>query len=97
MVEPGFPLGIEESVSFPTMTFDPGPGPFGLFCYTDGVIEAMDNDRRQFGTDRLLHALVELHTLDPTPLVKGVRKQVAAFAAAAKQSDDITILAARIE
>ncbi len=97
MVEPGFPLGIEESVSFPTMTFDPGPGPFGLFCYTDGVIEAMDNDQQQFGTDRLLDALVELHTLDPTPLVKGVRKQVSAFAADAKQSDDITILAARIE
>jgi serine phosphatase RsbU (regulator of sigma subunit) len=95
-VDPGYPLGVEEEVHYPTATVDLGPEPFGLVCYTDGVIEAMDPARRQFGKERLLETLSGLRTLDPQKLVKGIRDQVSGFAAGAKQSDDITILAARV-
>lgn len=96
-VEPGLPLGVMEEADYTTATVTLGPEPFVYFCYTDGVVEAMNNDHQMFTLDRLLEILTELGETDPQPLVKQVRKEVADFASGAQQSDDITILAARIE
>ena len=94
--EAGYPLGIMEEVEYPTTTADLGPDPFALFCYTDGVIEAMNTDRQQYGADRLLETLGNAGELDPQPLVKHVRKDLTGFVAGAKQSDDLTMLAALV-
>ncbi len=94
--ESGYPLGVLEGADYTTLTVDIGPEPLVLFCYTDGVIEAMNADRQQFGSDRLHEMLAEVRNLNPEPLVKQVRKRVATFAAGAKQSDDITMLAVRV-
>jgi sigma-B regulation protein RsbU (phosphoserine phosphatase) len=94
--ECGFPLGIVEEAEYATAVVDIGPEPWVLFCYTDGVIEAMDTDRKQFGSERLLGVLAEVREDDPQTVVKHVRHQVADFADGAQQSDDITMLAARI-
>jgi sigma-B regulation protein RsbU (phosphoserine phosphatase) len=95
-VEPYFPLGIEESAEFRTAEIELGEGPTVFFCYTDGVIEAMNPDGEHFGLSRLMESLTDRTDLSPVGLVKHVRKQVAAHAGTARQSDDITILAARI-
>ncbi|MFQ5493824.1 MAG: SpoIIE family protein phosphatase, partial [Phycisphaerae bacterium] len=42
--EPGYPLGIVENAEYPTVSAELGPDPFAMFCYTDGVIEAINND-----------------------------------------------------
>ncbi|UCC30661.1 MAG: SpoIIE family protein phosphatase [Phycisphaerales bacterium] len=94
--EAGYPLGIMEEVEYPTTTADLGPEPFAFFCCTDGVIEAMNNDRQQYGSDRLLQTLSEVGELDPQPLMKHVREDIAGFVAGAKQSDDLTMLAALV-
>lgn len=94
--ESAYPLGVVEEADYKTTTAEIGPEPFVLFCYTDGLIEAMNEDGQMFGLDRLRQALTEFRELDPQPLVKHVRKAVASFAASAKQSDDITLLAARV-
>jgi sigma-B regulation protein RsbU (phosphoserine phosphatase) len=95
-VEQGFPLGVVQDAEFPTTMVELGGEPVVLFCYTDGVIEAMNPDLKMLQMDGLIQSLTELGPLAPAHLIKQVRKCVTEFAAGAKQSDDITMLAARI-
>ena len=75
---------------------DTGDDPYVFFTYTDGVVEAMNAQGEQFGMERL-HPVLEAHTdLNPHALIKQVRKSVTHHADGAQQSDDITILAARV-
>lgn len=60
-----------------------------LFLYTDGVNEAIDENRQFYGTERL-EALLRTHSADP---VRAVFDDVRAFSGAAEQHDDITMLA----
>jgi sigma-B regulation protein RsbU (phosphoserine phosphatase) len=92
----GLPLGIEEGETFTTTALDLGSDPFMLFCYTDGVVEAMNGADEAFGLSRLRQAIIEHRELDPQTLVHHVRASVASFAAGAEQSDDITMLAVRV-
>ena len=94
--EPAFPLGVVEDAEFPTATADLGPAPFTFCCYTDGVIEAMNPDNEMFGEERLLDTLSKQKMENPRSIVQQVRKAVESFAAGARQSDDITIMAAYV-
>ena len=94
--EAAFPLGISEEAEYTSCDLELGPGPFILFGYTDGVVEAMNEAGQTFGKDRLIEALKEPSELDPAALVKQVRKRVTDFVADARQSDDITMLAVRV-
>jgi len=91
--EGGFPLGIEVEATFESCECPLGSSSLTLFCYTDGVTEALDVNGEPFGTERLLAAIAEHHDLQPQALIRHVRKQVVAFVGAAPQSDDITMLA----
>lgn len=66
-----------------------------LFLYTDGVTEAMDNDKALYGTPRLLQLMEEKSTLRLGDLLYEVRRNVDAFSKGAPQSDDITMLVLR--
>ena len=95
--EPTYPLGVVDEAVFSKSTVDLGPDPFLLFCYTDGVIEAMNPEGEMFAAERLIEVLSNRPDLNPQGLVKQVRKSVTNFVAGARQSDDITILAARVD
>ncbi len=95
-VNAGFPLGVVAETVYPTTITQLGATPCLLFCYTDGVIEAWDPQGEAFGMDRLREVLSQRGDLNPGAIVKQIRKQVSTFAAGAEQSDDITMLAARI-
>jgi len=64
-----------------------------LFVYTDGVSEAMDQDRSQFGEERILAALQG--QMSATTAVHSVSSAIREFAGQAEQHDDITMLALR--
>lgn len=59
-----------------------------LFLYTDGVTEAMDRNRRLYGSERLERVLAS----QPAHLCPSVRQDVDAYVDGAEQSDDLTIL-----
>lgn len=96
-MDAGMPLGVCEDGAYPTVDVELGPAPYSLFCYTDGIVEAMNGDRHQFGHDRLVTALQDAGPAPPLSLVKQVRKQVAQHVGNAAQSDDITLLAVAVE
>ena len=96
-VATGFPLGVVEDAEYESTDCDVGADPFTMFCFSDGVTEAMNGAGEMFGTAGLMRVLAEKRDLNPQGLVKQVRKGVATFVGEANQSDDITILAAKCE
>lgn len=63
--------------------------------FSDGVSEAMNPAEDFYGQDRLLAVLGASAGAAPAETVTRVLADVRGFAAGAKQSDDITLLAAR--
>jgi phosphoserine phosphatase RsbU/P len=90
----GRPAGLMpfNPIERETLPLEPG-NTFVLF--SDGVSEAMNTEEAFYGEDRLLAALATCADAPPKDIVNRVLTEVRAFAAGAKQSDDITVLAAR--
>ena len=93
----GLPAGLMPSTpSVPikreTLPLEPGDT-FVLF--SDGVSEAMNPSEDFYGEERLLAALAATSGAKPADIVTRVLADIRAFTAGAKQSDDITVLAAR--
>jgi serine phosphatase RsbU (regulator of sigma subunit) len=90
----GLPAGLMASNPIESETFPLEPGDtFVLF--SDGVSEAMNPSEDFYGEDRLLAALAETTGATPREIVTRVLADVRTFTAGAKQSDDITLLAAQ--
>lgn len=66
-----------------------------IIFYSDGVTEATDPQRGQFGVERLEGLLLEYGTLPPAELVPRIVTALHRHAAGSDQHDDITIVALR--
>ena len=90
----GLPAGLMPSnpIGRETLALEPGET-FVLF--SDGVSEAMNPEEDFYGEERLLAALATTPGATATETVMRLLDDVRAFTDGAKQSDDITILAAR--
>jgi sigma-B regulation protein RsbU (phosphoserine phosphatase) len=90
----GPPLGFEVSTQFPLWhgTLEPGAS---LLAYTDGVTEAFDPGNEAYGSERLLAAVRSGSDAGENclQLIADVHR----FAGTAPQSDDITVLAIRLD
>jgi sigma-B regulation protein RsbU (phosphoserine phosphatase) len=90
----GRPIGLMPGNPIERETLSLAPGDtFVLF--SDGVSEAMNDAEAFYGEERLLAALASTTGAAPAETVNRVLADVRAFTAGAKQSDDITVLAAR--
>ena len=90
----GRPAGLMPSNPIESENLPLGPGDtFVLF--SDGVSEAMNTGEDFYGEERLLALLSECAGSSAADIAARVMGDVRAFAAGAKQSDDITVLAAR--
>ncbi|HEX2339720.1 MAG TPA: PP2C family protein-serine/threonine phosphatase [Vicinamibacterales bacterium] len=90
----GRPAGLMPSnpIERESLPLEPGDT-FVLF--SDGVSEAMNPEDEFYGEERLLGVLAGASGATPAEIVTRVLADVRAFAAGAKQSDDITVLAAQ--
>lgn len=66
-----------------------------LFLYTDGLTEAKDINRKQFGIERAETVLGTCKDLNPKEILERITSAVHAFVKGAEQSDDLTLLAIR--
>jgi len=91
----GLPAGLIPGNSIQSESIALSPGDtFVLF--SDGVSEAMNAADDFFGEDRLVATLAPLADAPITAIVDAVMAAVHGFAAGAPQSDDITVVAARV-
>jgi sigma-B regulation protein RsbU (phosphoserine phosphatase) len=88
----GMALGCVKDVNYRSekITLQAGEG---LFLYTDGVTEAMDDKGNQFSEIRLEQFLRQANGASVTEIIRGAVNQVQSHSAGAPQSDDITALA----
>jgi phosphoserine phosphatase RsbU/P len=87
----GMALGFTEDATYRSERIVLQSGD-GLFLYTDGVTEAMDEAGNQFSETRLAEFLAQANGSSATQLIHGAVDQVRRHAAGAPQSDDITAL-----
>lgn len=87
----GFVLGGFENITMEEYEIRMNPGD-RLFVYTDGIPEAMNEDRKQYGMDRLTACLNSLKDGSQEQVLAGVLKSVREYAGSAEQFDDITML-----
>jgi sigma-B regulation protein RsbU (phosphoserine phosphatase) len=90
----GFVIGVMDKMKCDNQRMRLNPGDT-IFLYTDGVTEAMDPDKQQFGEERLKQVLSSHKGKGIKGLVDAIRQEVLSFVNGASQSDDITMLALR--
>ena len=66
-----------------------------IVLYTDGLTEAKNMDRKQFGLEKTLKVLEKCHDATAMQLIQTLTKKVDAFVGEAEPSDDLTLLAIR--
>jgi anti-anti-sigma factor len=64
-----------------------------LVIYTDGVTEAMNERREQYGEERLIAALKKFGHLHPAEFIESLERDIKSFTGGEPQNDDITVVA----
>jgi sigma-B regulation protein RsbU (phosphoserine phosphatase) len=86
-----FPLGILEDSTYQETRVQLTPGDKVVF-YTDGIVEAMNQQEEMFGFERLLEVVQGAKSMTAESLLKEIIDRVKAFVGAAPQHDDLTII-----
>jgi serine phosphatase RsbU (regulator of sigma subunit) len=87
----GFVLAGMEGIRYRRFELQLTPGDT-LYLYTDGVTEAVNAEENLYGEARLLQHLNRCQGEDARGICESVKADVDAFAGAAEQFDDITML-----
>ena len=87
----GLVLGVFENVRLEEyeIHFEQGDR---FFVYTDGVPEAMNEKKEQYGTSRMTEQLNRLKNRDQQQLLEGMLQDIRNYSGKAEQFDDITML-----
>jgi sigma-B regulation protein RsbU (phosphoserine phosphatase) len=86
-----FPLGILDDVEYQETRIQLAIGDRVVF-YTDGIVEAMNEQQEIFGFNRLLEIVRGAKSMTADSLLKEIIDSVNAFASGAAQHDDITLI-----
>ena len=93
--KPNLPLGVFEDVGYVMREYLLEKGST-LFLYTDGLTEAKNIQRRQFGLERVVEvAKRALPVEKPDELLQAMQQALNRFVEGAEPSDDLTLLAIR--
>ena len=87
----GVPLGIDSSAAYENSAKDLQPGD-ALIFFTDGVVEAFDENGGEFGNERWLGAIRALPEVAAQASLQFLMTRVDAFVGETRQSDDITCM-----
>jgi phosphoserine phosphatase RsbU/P len=91
----GLALGVVEGFMYKNNLIQLKPGDT-IFTFTDGITEAMNPGFELYSEERLEKFLKENYLLSATELVKESFNDVHNYAKDAQQSDDITVLAVKL-
>jgi len=90
----GLPLGIQTGEAYETASLELKPGD-ALIFFTDGVVEAFNEEGKEFGNERWLSAIRNLPDWNAQETLNYLMKKVDEYVGATRQSDDITCLVFR--
>jgi serine phosphatase RsbU (regulator of sigma subunit) len=90
----GVPLGIQAAPAYDVSSKELSPGDTLIF-FTDGVVEAFDENGEEFGDARWLAAIRALPDVAAQQSLQYLMTRVDAFVGVTRQSDDITCMIIR--
>ena len=93
-VKPHLPVGVFEDMKYDVQTATIQPDST-IFLYTDGLTEAKNAARKQFGIERVKDLMEGLVNESPQEMLEKIVAAVERFVKNAEQSDDLTMLAVR--
>lgn len=99
LVEPlpakaNLPLGVIDEYDYMLQQMHVGPETM-IVLYTDGLTEAKNLKRQQFGVKRTVEVVKECNDATAEQLIQTLTQKVNAFVGDAEPSDDLTLLAIR--
>lgn len=86
-----FPLGILDEVEYMETRLDMIAGD-KIILYTDGIVEAMNEQEEMYGFDRLLETTGGTELMNAEELLEKIVSSVDTFSGSAAQHDDLTII-----
>ena len=89
------PLGLFDGIPFKGETIDNIRGK-KLLVYTDGLNEAMNNEREQFGDERIIQTMANSDSMTACQVVETLRAAVEVHRNGAEPNDDLTLLCLKI-
>ncbi|RMF58130.1 MAG: hypothetical protein D6748_09615 [Calditrichaeota bacterium] len=90
--EGGLILGVVPDYPYQSSTIQLKKGDL-LYCYTDGVTEAVNHEGEEFGEELLLRLLNRFHKLPLTQSLEKIWQKIVAYSSGIPQADDVTMLA----
>ncbi len=91
----GMALNLVDEPSVEELEVALRPGDVYVF-YSDGITEAENNSRDQFGEERLMAILDRLHEETANGILQGTLKEVQNFVGGYEQSDDMTMIVLKV-
>jgi len=92
----GLIIGVKKDYPFEQESLHLDSGDV-LLLYTDGLIEAVNNDDELFGEDRLVALLRENHQRPPQELIAHIIEQVQLFSGHQSFQDDVSLVVMQVE
>lgn len=91
----GLPLGLFPDADYQSLRIQCEPGDTLLF-YTDGIVDATDEEGNEFGTQRLADVLAKNSAAGGHTVVNAVVKEVADHSGSESHFDDQTVMALKV-
>ncbi|NLK46375.1 MAG: SpoIIE family protein phosphatase [Treponema sp.] len=90
------PIGVDKSTIYTDKEFPVKSGDI-IVLYTDGLIEAVDSNNRQYGVERIKHLIIENAKLKASDISAKIKNSIKDFCGNARQHDDQTLLIIKIQ
>ena len=90
------PIGVDKATVYTDIEFPVEPGDI-IVLYTDGLVEAVDANSRQYGVDNIKRLIKDNANLKAADISTKIKKSLKEFCGSAKQHDDQTLLVIKIQ
>ena len=92
----GVPVALFDTSYYSTGRVEIRPGDL-IFCYTDGVTEALNANEEEFGRERLIGALRTSAGLSAREMLRYVYSELRKFTRGSRQHDDIAAFVVKFD
>lgn len=92
----GMGLGVLDEINVETKQVDLNSGDI-LVLFTDGVTEAINMEKEEFGVDRLSNLMRKHRNDKAKDIIREIEQEIETFVAGEPQYDDITIMVLKIK
>ncbi|HPE36350.1 MAG TPA: PP2C family protein-serine/threonine phosphatase, partial [Spirochaetales bacterium] len=90
------PIGVERTTEYGRKALRLSDGDI-VVLYTDGIIEAMNEQGKQYGRRGLSQVVTRNRDLAPKEIVAKIKSDLSAFVGSVRQHDDQTVLVLKMK